>query len=65
MARITAVVVTIAIVAIALVFMVFRIGAVVGWEQASSAWPLIALLTIMLLVIGWFIFIAVRNKLER
>jgi hypothetical protein len=64
-ARISALVITITIVAVVIAFMLWRIGTVMGWDQARSAWPVIAALTVIVLLVGWFIYIAVRNKINR
>jgi hypothetical protein len=63
-ARISALVIILVIIALVLAFMAQRIGAVIGWDDARGAWPLIAVFALIVLIIGWFMFIAIRNKLN-
>ena len=63
--RIAALVASILIVAAVLAFMVQRIGAVIGWDRARNSWPVIVVLVAVVLLIGRFAYLAVRNKISR
>ena len=63
--RIAALIIAIAFVAVGVVFMIQRIGSVIGWDRASSSWPVIVLLVGLILVVAFFIYMSVRNKLNR
>jgi hypothetical protein len=54
-----------AFVAVGVLFMIQRIGAVIGWDKASSGWPVIALLAGLILLVAFLVYMAVRNKLSR
>jgi uncharacterized membrane protein len=62
--RIVALIIAIAFVAIGVLFMVQRIGAIIGWDKASSAWWVIALLVGLILLVAFIIYISIRNKLN-
>lgn len=63
--RIVALIIAIVFVAVGVLFMIQRIGAVIGWDKASSAWPVIALLAGLILLVAFLVYMAVRNKLSR
>jgi uncharacterized membrane protein len=63
--RIFALIVAIVFVAIGVLFMIQRIGAVIGWDKASSGWLVIALLAGLILLIAFLVYMSVRNKLNR
>ena len=63
--RIVALIVAIVFIAVGVLFMVQRIGAVIGWDKASSGWQVIALLTGLILLVAFLVYMAVRNKLSR
>jgi divalent metal cation (Fe/Co/Zn/Cd) transporter len=63
--RIVALIIAIAFVVVGVLFMVQRIGAVIGWDKASSGWPVIVLLVGLILLIAFLIYKSVRNKLNR
>ena len=62
--RIVAFIIAIVFVAIGLLFMFQRIGAVIGWDKASSGWWVIALLVGLISLVSFLIYFAVRNKLN-
>jgi len=63
--RIVALIIAIAFVAVGVLFMIQRIGAVISWDKASSSWSVIALLAGLILLFAFLVYIAVRNKLSR
>jgi divalent metal cation (Fe/Co/Zn/Cd) transporter len=63
--RIVALIIAIAFVAVGVIFMVQRIGSVIGWDKASNGWPIIALLAGLILLIAFLVYMSVRNKLNR
>ena len=63
--RVVALIIAIAFVAVGVLFMIQRIGAVIGWDKASSGWPVIALLAGLILLVAFLVYMAVRNKLSR
>jgi divalent metal cation (Fe/Co/Zn/Cd) transporter len=63
--RIVALIVAIAFVAVGMLFMIQRIGAVIGWDKASGAWPVIAILAGLILFVAFLVYMTVRNKLSR
>jgi len=63
--KIVALIIAMVFVAVGVLFMVQRIGTVIGWDKVSSGWPVIALLVGLILLIAFLIYISVRNKLNR
>ncbi len=63
--RIVALIVAIVFVAVGVLLMVQRIGSVIGWDKASSGWPVIAFLAGLILLIAFLVYMSVRNKLNR
>jgi len=63
--RIVAFIVALVFVAVGVLFMIQRIGAVIGWDKAASGWPVIALLAGLILIIAALVYMAMRNKLNR
>jgi di/tricarboxylate transporter len=63
--RIVALIIAIAFVAVGVLFMIQRIGAVIGWDKASSGWPVIVLLAGLILFVAFLVYMTVRNKLSR
>jgi len=63
--RIVALIIALVFVAVGVIFMVQRIGSIIGWEQAAGAWPVIALLAGLILLVAFLIYISVRNRLNR
>ena len=63
--RIVALIIAIAFVVVGMLFMIQRIGAVIGWDKASNGWPVIALLAGLILFVAFLVYITVRNKLNR
>ena len=62
--RIVALIVATAFVAIGVLFALQRIGDVIGWDKASSGWPVIALLLGLILLVAFLVYISIRNKLN-
>ena len=62
--RIVAFIIAIAFVVVGVLFMIQRIGAVIGWDKDSSGWPVIALLAGLILLVAFLVYMAVRNKLS-
>ena len=63
--RIVAFVMAIAFVTVGLIIMIQRISAVIGWDKASSDWPIIVVLIGLILLVAFFTYVSVRNKLNR
>jgi hypothetical protein len=63
--RIVASIVAIVFIIIGVAFMIQRIGDVIGWDRVAGIWWVIALLAGLILLVALFIYIAVRNKLNR
>ncbi|RJO62433.1 MAG: hypothetical protein C4542_04230 [Dehalococcoidia bacterium] len=63
--RIVALIIAIAFVAVGMIFMIQRIGAIIGWDKASSGWPVIVLLVGLILLVAFLVYISIRNKLNR
>ena len=62
--RVVALIIAIAFVAVGVLFMIQRIGAVIGWDKSLSGWPVIALLAGLILIVAFLVYMAVRNKLS-
>jgi hypothetical protein len=63
--NIVALIIALIFVAVGVFFMMQGIGSVIGWEQASSNWPVMALLAGLILLVTFIIYVTVRNKLSR
>ena len=63
--KITAFIIAVAVVVIGVLFMIQRIGAVIGWDRAASEWWVIVLLVGLILLMAFLIYTSVRNKLNR
>ena len=63
--RLFAAIVTVLIMVAVIAFTVVRIGQVVGWSGATSAWPVLLILVVLIVMIGWFIFLGIRSRLNR
>lgn len=64
MSHIVAFVIAVVFIAIGVLFMVQRIGAVIGWNSVSGDWWVITLLIGLILLVAFLIYLAVRNKLS-
>jgi len=62
--RIIALIVAIVFVAVGVLFMIQRIGSVIGWDKAASGWPVIVILVGLILLVAFLVYMAVRNKLN-
>lgn len=62
--RIVALIIALAFIGIGIAFMVVRIGEVIGWENASSGWWVIAIIVALILLVAYFVYLSVRNKLN-
>ena len=54
-----------AFIAIGVAFMIQRIGAIIGWDQAADGWWIIALLAGLILLTAFLVYRAVSRKLNR
>jgi cytochrome bd-type quinol oxidase subunit 2 len=63
--RIVALIIMLAFIAVGIGFMIQRIGAVIGWDNAWKSWPIIVLLAALILLTAYFIYMTVKHKLNR
>lgn len=63
--KIIALIIMLAFIAIGVAFMIQRIGAIIGWDQAADGWWIIALLAGLILLTAFLVYRAVSRKLNR
>jgi hypothetical protein len=63
--RILTLIIAVAFIAIGVAVLIQRIGVVIGWDNASHAWPVVGLLILLILLIAFLVYRTVGDKMSR
>ena len=63
--RIITFIIALAFIAIGVAVLIQRIGAVIGWDNASRDWPIFVVIILLVLLIAFIVYRTVGNKISR
>ncbi len=63
-ARILTLIIAFAFIAIGVAVLINRIGVYIGWENVGSAWPVLALIVMLIIVTAFIVYKTVGRKIS-
>jgi len=63
--RIIAILIALLFAGLGIALMLQRIGDVIGWDDASNAWWVIAIISLFVLLVAFLIYRTVSNRMSR
>jgi len=63
--KIVASIIALTFVVLGVGMLLWRIGDVIGWEDAAGGWGIIALLVLLIILVAFFIYRAISGRLVR
>ena len=63
-ARVLTLIIAFAFIAIGVAVLINRIGVYIGWENVGSAWPVLALIVMLIIVTAFIVYKTVGRKIS-